>query len=77
MLSETFGVITTLDISVPILKNNIYKMGLWKRCTSVTSVEAPVLDLEKQSKLAIGKIRAEISRLISDIQSGKYCTWLR
>ena len=66
MLSETFGVITTLDISVPILKNNIYKMGFSNRCTSVTSVEVPVLDLEKQSKLAIGKIRAEISRLISD-----------
>ena len=41
-------------------------MGFSKRCTSVTSVEVPVLDLEKQSKLAIGKIRAEISRLISD-----------
>ncbi len=66
MLSETFGVITTLDISVPILKNNIYKMGFSKRCTSVTSVEIPVLDLEKQSKLAIGKIRAEISRLICE-----------
>ena len=56
MLSETFGVITTLDISVPILKNNIYKMGFSKHCTSVTSVEVPVLDLEKQSKLAISKL---------------------
>ena len=27
---ETFGVITTLDISVPILKNNIHKMGFAK-----------------------------------------------
>ena len=41
-------------------------MGFGKRCTSVTSVEVPVLELEKQSKLAISKIRAEISRLISD-----------
>ena len=48
------------------MKNNIYKMGFDKRCTSVTSVEIPVLELEKQSKLAISKIRAEISRLISD-----------
>ncbi len=65
-LAGTFSVITTLEVSVPILKNNLLKRGFDRICVNVSSVNIPVLDLEKESSDAVSIIENEIARSIND-----------
>ena len=65
-LAGTFSVITTLDMSVPILKNNILKRGFDRICVNVSSVNIPVLDLENEESNALLAIEDEIQRSITD-----------
>ena len=51
LLGGNFSVITTLSRSIPALKGNLKKYGIFDNCNLVTSVEIPVLDLEKNPKL--------------------------
>ena len=50
LLGGNFSVITTLSRSIPALKGNLKKYGIFDNCNLVTSVEIPVLDLEKNPK---------------------------
>lgn len=43
-----FSVVTTLSVSVPILEENIYGMGLGAYLSRVRASEVPVLDLESR-----------------------------
>ena len=65
-LAGTFSVITTLDLSVPILKNNLLKRGFDRICVNVSSVNVPVLDLENEESNALLAIEDEIQRSITD-----------
>ena len=64
-LAGTFSVITTLDLSVPILKNNLLKRGFDRICVNVSSVNVPVLDLENEESNALLAIEDEIQRSIT------------
>ena len=64
-LAGSFSVITTLDVSVPILKNNILKRGFDRICVNVSSVNIPVLDLENEESNALLAIEDEIQRSIT------------
>jgi allantoin racemase len=65
-LAGTFSVITTLDLSVPILKNNLLKRGFDRICVNVSSVNVPVLDLENEESNALLAIEDEIQRSITN-----------
>ena len=65
-LAGTFSVITTLDLSVPILKNNLLKRGFDRICVNVSSVNVPVLDLENEESNALFAIEDEIQRSITN-----------
>ena len=65
-LAGTFSVITTLDLSVPILKNNLLKRGFDRICVNVSSVNVPVLDLENEESKALLAIEDEIQRSITN-----------
>ena len=65
-LAGTFSVITTLDLSVPILKNNLLKRGFDRICVNVSSVNVPVLDLENKESNALLAIEDEIQRSITN-----------
>lgn len=65
-LAGTFSVITTLDLSVPILKNNLLKRGFDRICVNVSSVNVPVLDLENEESNALLAIENEIHRSITN-----------
>ena len=65
-LAGTFSVITTLDLSGPILKNNLLKRGFDRICVNVSSVNVPVLDLENEESNALLAIEDEIQRSITN-----------
>ena len=64
-LAGTFSVITTLEPSVPILKNNLLKRGFDRICVNVSSVNIPVLDLENEDSNASSSIENEIEKSIN------------
>ncbi len=64
-LAGNFSVITTLEVSVPILKNNLLKRGFDRICVNVSSVNIPVLDLENKSNNVLMVIENEIKRSIT------------
>ena len=54
-LAGTFSVITTLEVSVPILKSNLLKRGFDRICVNVNSVDVPVFKYKwKNSFLGVG-----------------------
>ncbi|MEL6889043.1 MAG: aspartate/glutamate racemase family protein [Pseudomonadota bacterium] len=55
-----FSVVTTLDISVPILEHNISTYGLANQLGRVRASGVAVLDLEQDPNAATPKVRAQI-----------------
>ncbi len=54
-----FSVITTLQVSVPVIKTNINAMGLSTYASRVRASEVPVLALEDDPQAAVHKITEE------------------
>ncbi len=65
-LAGSFSVITTLDVSVPILRNNLLNYGLDKLCVNVSSVQIPVLELEKESTNCLNALASEVERTLNE-----------
>ena len=57
-----FSVVTTLSVSVPIIRQNIAAYGLASACIRVRASEVPVLALEEPGGAAVRKVSAEIER---------------
>lgn len=57
-----FSVVTTLDVSVPVLEDNIKSYGLDGNLARVRASGVPVLDLETDPETANPKVIAEIYR---------------
>lgn len=55
-----FSVVTTLEVSVPVLEENIHRYGLGGQLARVRASGVPVLDLETDPDAASAKVRAEI-----------------
>jgi len=60
MLAHRFGVVTTLQRSIPAIENNLVKYGLASRCSKVRAADVAVLDLEGRNEVALGKITDRI-----------------
>lgn len=61
-----FSVITTLDVSVPIIAGNIEAMGLGAACARVRAAQVPVLALETDRGTAEQMILAEAERAVAE-----------
>ena len=51
------------------MKGNLKKYGIYDNCNLVTSVEIPVLDLEKNPKIAETKLDNKIHEILSNTNS--------
>lgn len=60
LAGERFSVVTTLDVSVPILEENIHAYGLSGQLVRVRASGVPVLDLEQNAETAADQVVAQI-----------------
>lgn len=60
LISNRFGVVTTLARSVPAIEHNLARYGLAARCGGVEAVDVPVLDLEDPESGAYARIHEKI-----------------
>ncbi|MEO9824536.1 MAG: aspartate/glutamate racemase family protein [Paracoccaceae bacterium] len=66
-----FSVVTTLDVSVPVLSTNVSQYGLDRNLGRIRASGVPVLDLERDRANATERVRAEIKAAVKhdDINS--------
>ncbi|TYC63325.1 aspartate/glutamate racemase family protein [Rhodobacterales bacterium] len=64
--ADKFSVVTTLSVSVPVLEENLIRIGLSTRCARVRASEVPVLDLEDPESDARHRIETEIETSLRD-----------
>ena len=64
MISNKFGVVTTLSRSIPALEHNLARYGLAARCSGVRASDIPVLEVEASSGTAFERINAEVEQAI-------------
>jgi allantoin racemase len=70
LLSDQFSVVTTMDVSIPIIVDNIEQYGFEKRCTRVRASGIPVLALETGSTDTTAILEAEIAKAFTDDNCG-------
>jgi allantoin racemase len=61
-----FSVVTTLDVSVPILENNIHSYGFTSQLVRVRASGVPVLDLETDPAGTADVVVGEINRAVTE-----------
>lgn len=64
MISNKFGVVTTLSRSIPALEHNLVRYGLAARCSGVRASDIPVLEVEASNGKAFERINAEVEQAI-------------
>jgi allantoin racemase len=65
-VAERFSVVTTLSVSLPVIRENLQLYGLAARCAGVRASDVPVLDLETPGSDARLRISREIARAIDE-----------
>ena len=63
LTSDRFTVLTTLDVSVPVIKENIDNLGFSMWCDDVLASDVPVLELEFNPEIAVPKVRKAIKKI--------------
>lgn len=66
LVSNKFGVVTTLARSVSAIEHNLVKYGLMARCAGVRASDIPVLKLEDPTSNARQQISDEIQRSLEE-----------
>lgn len=66
LLGSKFSVVTTLDVSIPVIETNLRNYGFDQRCVKVRASGIPVLDLEAQSDAINQILRDEIDRAFDE-----------
>lgn len=66
LASARFSVVTTLDVSVPILERNIRAYGFAGQLACVRASGVPVLALEDDAEAAAEKVVAQIRQAVKD-----------
>lgn len=61
-----FSVVTTLDVSVPILESNIHSYGFTSQLARVRASGVPVLDLETDPAGTAPVVMGEINRAVAE-----------
>ena len=64
MISNKFGVVTTLSRSIPALEHNLVRYGLAARCSGVRASDIPVMEVEASNGTAFERINAEVEQAI-------------
>jgi len=64
MISNKFGVVTTLSRSIPALEHNLVRYGLAARCSGVRASDIPVLEVEASNGTAFERINGEVEQAI-------------
>ncbi len=66
-----FSVVTTLEVSVPVLAENVAAHGLEKNLVRIRASGVPVLDLENDRVNATRRVKSEIETALreDDVQS--------
>ena len=68
LAGETFSVVTTLEVSVPILEANIHAYGLAGQLGKVRASGVPVLALEDDPNAATSQVIAELQKAAQEDQ---------
>ena len=63
LTSARFTVLTTLNVSVPVIKENIDNLGFSTWCDDVLASDVPVLELEFHPESAVPKVRKAIKKI--------------
>lgn len=63
LLRPRFAVVTTLDVSVPVIEENIARRGFASQCAGVYASGVPVLDLERNPAEALDKVSNRITQI--------------
>ena len=58
-----FTVLTTLDVSVPVIRDNIRRLGLAELCGGVLASGIPVLDVERGEPEVLADLAAQVRHL--------------
>ncbi|MEP2978342.1 MAG: aspartate/glutamate racemase family protein [Lentilitoribacter sp.] len=66
LLGLRFSVVTTLDVSVPVIQGNLESYGFDQRCAKVRASGIPVLDLEADDHTVKNTLRDEIARAFDE-----------
>lgn len=63
LTNERFTVLTTLEVSVPVIKENLDELGFSMSCDDVLASGVPVLELEFHPEIAIPKVTNAIKKI--------------
>lgn len=66
LMGLKFSVVTTLDVSIPVIEENLENYGFDKRCVKVRASGIPVLDLEADDDAVKNTLRDEIARAFDE-----------
>lgn len=68
LMGSKFSVVTTLDVSVPVIEANLINYGYYGRCAKVRASGIPVLDLETDDDAIKKILRDEIACAFAEDQ---------
>lgn len=66
LMGARFSVVTTLPVSVPVLRGNIERYGFAERCASVRASDIPVLALDDDPAASATRIASQIDVCIRE-----------
>lgn len=66
LLGHRFGVVTTLDRTVPLIEDRLLLAGLERRCATVVASGLSVLELEEDSGRAVEAIVAKAQQIVQE-----------
>jgi allantoin racemase len=62
LLGHRFSVVTTLDVSVPVIEANIRSYGFTGQCARVRASGIPVLEIEAAAPATLARLSEELAR---------------
>lgn len=66
LLGHKFGVVTTLDRTVPLIEDRLLLAGLKQRCAAVVASGLGVLELEESHERAVAAIVAKAKQIVDE-----------
>lgn len=66
LLGRRFSVVTTLEVSVPVIRDNIRRQGFDGNCAAVRPTGLPVLTVEAGGEAVVTRIADEIARAAAE-----------
>lgn len=71
LLGQRFSVVTTLPVSVPVIRENLERYGFAGRCAAVRACDVPVLDFEHARASAEARLAEEIAAALAEDGDGE------